>query len=437
MDISIFGIGYVGCVSMGCLAQNGHKVIGVDVNIAKTNSINNGDAPIFEKGIGEIIKQQRNLNNIEATDDTRYAINNTDVSFICVGTPSMPEGHLNLGAIFKVVEEIAKALKDKNGFHILVIRSTVLPGTNEKVSAKLEELSCKKKDKDFAVVSNPEFLREGTAVMDYYHPPYTLIGSSNERAIKAMKNIYEKIDAPFIETDVKVAEIMKYVNNAFHAQKVVFANEVGNICKNIGIDSHRVMEIFCLDKKLNISPYYFKPGFAYGGSCLAKDLKALKTIAHDHYINCHLLESIERSNENQKEIVYNQIMKLNVSNLGFLGLSFKADTDDLRNSPILDIIERLLGKGVGVKIYDKNVHFSQLMGANKDYILNKIPFISKFVTNDYREVLSVSQAIVIVNNSSEFPEILSKIPDNKIIYDLVNIDFEGRENRKNYIGVSW
>ena len=318
---------------------------------------------------------------------------------------------MNLMAIFKVAEEIGRTLKDKKSFHVVVVRSTVLPGTNEKVAGIIEERSGKKRNADFSVVSNPEFLREGSAIKDYYKPPYSLIGSENRKAIDVMKVIYEKLDAPLITSEIKIAEIMKYINNAFHAQKVVFANEVGSICKKLGIDSHRVMEIFCMDTKLNISPYYLKPGFAYGGSCLPKDLRALKTIAHDHYINCHLIESIERSNEYQKEIVYNQIMELNVSRIGFLGLSFKANTDDLRNSPILDIIERLLGKGFDVKIYDKNVHFSQLLGANRDYILNKIPFISKFVTDKYDDVVKYSKAIVVVNNSSEFIDILAEIPE--------------------------
>ncbi len=437
MRISIFGMGYVGCVSMGCLAQMGHKVIGVDINATKIDAINQGTSPIVEKDIEDVIGTQRSSGNIEATDDFFYAVKESDVSFICVGTPSTPDGHLNLGAIFRVFEQIAVALASKDSFHIIVIRSTVLPGTNELVVSKVEKASGKKKDKDFTIVSNPEFLREGSAIADYYNPPFTLVGSSHSKALSVMKEIYDAVDAPFIEADVKVAEIMKYVNNSFHAQKVVFANEVGNICKRIGIDSREVMEIFCLDKKLNLSPYYLKPGFAYGGSCLPKDLKALKTIAHDQYLACHLIDSIERSNENQIELVFNQIMDFNVPSLGFLGLSFKADTDDLRNSPILDIIERLLGKGIGVKIYDKNVLLSQLTGANKEYILNKIPYISKFVTDNYEEVVNSSQAIVIVNKSSEFRDILSGVPQDTIIYDLVDMEFEGRDNHKNYIGISW
>ncbi|MFC1505219.1 UDP-glucose dehydrogenase family protein [Thermodesulfobacteriota bacterium] len=437
MYISIFGMGYVGCVSTGCLAQTGNNIIGVDISKSKVNSINRGKSPIVEKGLNALIKKQHDAGKISATINASSAVLDTDVSFICVGTPSTPEGHLNLTAIFKVAEEIGSALRKKKKYHIIIIRSTVLPGTNKKVTELIQKQSGKKADIEFTVVSNPEFLREGSAINDFFNPPYTLIGSKNQKAIEKMEILYKEIDAPLITCDVKIAEIMKYVNNAFHAQKVVFANEVGNICKKLNIDSHKVMDIFCMDRKLNISPYYLKPGFAYGGSCLPKDLKALKTIAHDHYVSCHLIESIERSNEYQKELVYNKILELNTSKIGFLGLSFKADTDDLRNSPILDIIEKLLGKGFQVKIYDKNVHFAKLMGANKEYILNKIPFISKFVTDNYVEVLESSDAIVVVNNSIEFKDILAKVPNNKIIYDLVNIDFINRNEQNKYIGVSW
>lgn len=432
-------MGYVGCVGMGCLAQNGHHVIGVDVNPSKIDAINQGRSPIVENKTNEMLKTQHALNTIEATTESINAVLRSQVSFICVGTPSTENGHLNLNAIFKVAEEIGKALKGKDDFHTVVIRSTVLPGTNKKVAAIIADVSGKTNDRDFAVVSNPEFLREGTAVDDYFAPAYTLIGSKNEMAIDMMKQVYKGIDAPLIISDIRIAELMKYVNNAFHATKIVFANEVGNICKKLDIDSQELMRIFCTDKKLNISPYYLKPGFAYGGSCLPKDLKALKTIAHDHYLQSPLLESIDNSNENQKKIVLEQIMKFGKRQIGFFGLSFKTGTDDLRNSPILDIIERLLGKGFDIKIFDKNVHFSQLMGANKDYILKKIPFISNFVTDDHQDVIEHAQVIVIVNNDNEFKNILDefKTDNEKIVYDLANMDIELRSNTKRYIGVAW
>ncbi len=437
MNISIHGLGYVGCVSVGCLAKNGHTVTGVDLKQEKVDFINQGKSPIIENGIEELIFEQYESGNISATNDSREAVMNTEISFVCVGTPSSTEGHLDLNAIFKVSEGIGKGIIQNNSFHVVVIRSTVLPGTNEKVAKIIEEVSEKENNRDFAIVSNPEFLREGTAIEDYHNPPYTLIGSNNSKAIEKMKAVYDGIDAPIIVTDIKVAEFLKYANNAFHALKVTFANEVGNICKKLGIDSHKLMEIFCMDRKLNISPYYLKSGFAYGGSCLPKDLRALRTMAHDFYIECPVLENIEKSNELQRKNAYGQILDFGKEKVGFLGLSFKTGTDDLRNSPIIDIIEQLLGKGFYIKIYDKNVHLSQLVGANKEYILKKIPYISKFITDDPSEIINNSDVIVVVNKDEVFGDLLTRVPVEKIIFDLVNIDFKDKEKRKNYIGIAW
>jgi GDP-mannose 6-dehydrogenase len=437
MNISIFGLGYVGCVSLGCLARYGHHVIGVDLNQTKVDFLNSGKPSIVENEIGEIIAQGHRDNLIRATTDGQEAVLESDISIICVGTPSTNNGHLNLNAIYRVGEEIGKALKSKDEFHIIVIRSTVLPGTNAEMTRIIQEYSGKEPDTDFAVVSNPEFLREGTAVKDYINPPYTLIGSNNQRAIKTIKQMYNGTNAPFIATDIKIAELIKYVNNAYHANKVTFANEIGNICKKLSIDSHRLMEIFCLDTKLNISPYYLKPGFAYGGSCLPKDLKALRTIAHDFYLECPMIENIDRSNEYQKNLAADQIIQYGKEKIGFLGLSFKGGTDDLRNSPIVDIIEILLGKGYDVRIYDKNVHFSKLVGANRDYILKKIPFVSKFIVDRSEEIINHSDLIVIVNNDKEFIDILKEVPDSKMIYDLVNLKNEDLLAKPNYTGISW
>lgn len=437
MNISIFGLGYVGCVGLGCLARNGHRVIGVDLNTTKIDFINKGKSPIVENELDGMISEEHKMGKISATNDCLHAVKNSDVSFICVGTPSTDNGHLKLDSIFRVAEEIGRGIKEKEDFHVVVIRSTVLPGTNKIVSKIIEEASGKECDKSFATVSNPEFLREGSAVKDYYTPPYTLLGSTNDEAIRKMKKIYEGIDSPIIATDIEIAEIIKYVSNAFHALKVTFANEIGNICKKVGVDSHKLMDIFCLDKKLNISPYYLKPGFAYGGSCLPKDLKALRTIAHDAYLDCPVLESIEKSNEYQKKLVYDRILQEEKEKVGFLGLSFKAGTDDLRDSPIIDIIERLLGKGFDVRIYDKNVHLSKLMGANKEYILKKIPYVSKFITDDPDEVIQGSDVIIVVNNEAEFGDMLDGVPEDKIIYDLVNINSGKGFKNKNYIGINW
>jgi len=437
MNISIFGLGYVGCVSIGCLAKNGHKVIGVDLVDTKINFINEGKSPIVENEIDDIISEQHKLGNISATNNAIYAVKNTDVSFICVGTPSTSNGHLDLSTVFRVSKGIGKGIKEKTSFHIVAIRSTVLPGTNEKVTKIIEKISGKNIGKDFDVVSNPEFLREGSAVQDYFNPPFTLIGTKNEQSIEIMKSVYSNINSPFIVTQVKVAEILKFVNNAFHALKITFANEIGNICKKLEINSHEVMDIFCLDKKLNLSPYYLRPGFAYGGSCLPKDLKAIKTIAHDSYLDSPLLNNIEKSNDCQRKIVLNQLINFGKEKIGFLGLSFKSGTDDLRNSPIVDIIEILIGKGFEVLIYDKNVQISKLIGANKEYILKKIPLVSKFFTDDPDSLIERSDVIVVVNDEKEFKYILEKTPESKIIYDLINVDFKAKETNRNYVGISW
>jgi len=438
LNISIFGLGYIGTISVGCLAKSNHHVCGVDVNSIKVEFINTGKSPIVEKEIDNILFEQRRKNRIEATTDCSKAICNSDVSFICVGTPPTPNGHLNLEGVYKVAKEIGCALKNKDSFHVIAIRSTVMPGTNERVAHIIEDLSGKEKDVDFSVVSNPEFLREGTAVHDFYNPPYTLVGSSCEKAVSILQEVYNEIKAPFIHTEIEVAELIKYVNNAFHALKITFANEIGNICKKMGINSFELMDIFCKDDKLNISSKYLKPGFAFGGSCLPKDLKALNTIAHDFYLESPVLDSILKSNELQKEIVLNKIIDFGKPRIGFLGLAFKEDTDDLRCSPIVDVIEKLIGKGFEITIYDKNVHLANLMGANKDYIMSKIPYISKFITDKPEDIIANVDVVVVVNNEKEFIKILDSLPGNTIIYDLVNVSFQNKISiNQNYTGIAW
>ena len=435
MNISIFGLGYVGCVGAACLAKLGHKVIGVDVNENKVRLINEGKPTIIEEGIAELCKEAHEKGLLSATTVAAEAIAETEVSFIVVGTPSSKEGHLNLEYIYKVAGRIGRALKNKDKFHIIAIRSTVLPGTNQKVGEIIEQKSGKKRNEGFTVVSNPEFLREGTSVQDYFNPPLTLVGTDNKYAEDAFRELHKGISGEFICTDIKVAEMMKYVNNTYHALKIVFANEVGNICKGLNIDSHKVMRIFCEDKQLNISPYYFKPGFAYGGSCLPKDMKALKTLAHDLYVDVPVIDSIYQSNEIQKRNAIDTIVNKGMRKVGVLGLSFKAGTDDLRCSPIVDVVEQLLGKGFEIKIYDRNVKVSELTGTNKDFIMAKIPHLQHFVTDDLDYVCKNSDVLVVTNKEKEFAEVLEKYP-RKIVIDLVrqwqDVDYDGV-----YEGLSW
>lgn len=440
MNISIFGLGYVGCVGAACLAKLGHRVVGVDVNENKVRLINEGKPTIIEEGIAELCAEAHEKGLMSATMDVREAVHATDVSFIVVGTPSSKEGHLNLNYIYKVAEQIGAALSDKpankDGLrHIVAIRSTVLPGTNEKVGEIIAHASGLVRGKDFTIVSNPEFLREGTSVKDYFNPPLTLVGTDMPEAEVVFREIYKGIDAEFICTDIRVAEMMKYVNNTYHALKIVFGNEVGNICKALNIDSHKVMEIFCKDKQLNISPYYFKPGFAYGGSCLPKDMKALKTLAHDHYVEVPVIEAIGESNELQKKRAVQLIMAQGQRKVGILGLSFKSGTDDLRCSPIVDVVESLLGKGFEIRIYDKNVKVSELTGTNKDFIMAKIPHLQHFVTDDLEAVCRESDVLVVTNKEAEFADVLARWPG-KTVVDLVRqwneVDYDGR-----YEGLSW
>ena len=433
MNISVFGLGYVGCVSLGCLAQNGHNLIGVDISQPKVNLINKGIPTIVENKIDEMISEQYNLNRIKATSDYFEAIKETEITIICVGTPSTDVGHLDLSSIYSCAEQIGQALKEKNEFHTIVIRSTVLPGTNFNFGKIVENISGKKRNKDFAVVSNPEFLREGNAVEDYFNPPVTIIGSDNNKAIEKIKMLYEALNGPVEIVDIEIAEIIKYVNNSFHALKITFANEVGNICKKLGIDSHELMRIFCLDNKLNISCKYLKPGFAYGGSCLPKDLKALKTLAHDYYLETPLLNSVEISNNYQENIALDLILKTEKNKIGFFGIAFKEGTDDLRYSPAIDLVEKLLGKGKEIFIYDKYVHLSKLIGSNKSFIEEKLPHISSLVISDVDFFVSSCEVLVFPNSSDNLDSI--KIPPEKIILDFARN--KGLMKTENYFGLSW
>ncbi len=435
MNISIFGLGYVGCVSLGCLAKNGHTVIGVDISTTKVNQINKGLPTIIEKNIDIIISEQHKAGRIAATTDFKKAILETDTSIIAVGTPTSAHGQLNLEYIFKVAEDFGKVIAKKNSFHIIAIRSTVMPGTADRFSKIIEKLSGKKRDVDFAVLSNPEFMREGSAVQDYFHPPFILIGSGNNQASAILASLYKDLGVEIITTGTKEAEIMKYVNNTYHALKISFANEIGNICKTLRIDSHRVMDIFCKDRILNISDYYFKPGFAYGGSCLPKDVKGLQMLAYDNYVNVPLINSISETNDLQIKRAVEIIQESKINKIGFLGLSFKAGTDDLRNSPAVSLIETLLGKGYKVNIYDNKVKLSLLTGTNKEYIKKHIPHLSKLMVNEVSEILHTCKMVVVHNRESEYEEALLNVNGSIHILDMIGI--EKLKSKPLYKGINW
>lgn len=437
MKISIFGLGYVGAVSAGCLAREGHHVIGVDPYQPKVDLINNGQTPVIEQDIGKIITGAVEAGLLRATTDVCDAVDNSEISFICVGTPSLLNGGLDLKYVRKVCEEIGAALKSKDEFHVVVARSTMLPGSMMNVVIPvLEEASGKKAGAGFGVCNNPEFLREGTAVYDFYHPPKTVIGETDSKGGGLLAAIYKDMDAPLIRTDVQTAEMVKYSDNVWHALKVGFGNEIGNISKAVGIDGHKVMDIFCQDTKLNLSPYYMKPGFAFGGSCLPKDVRALTYKAHRLDLDVPILDSIMSSNRYQISKGLQMVTEKPGKNIGILGFSFKAGTDDLRESPLVEVIERLLGKGYNLKLYDRNVKLAALVGANRDYILNQIPHISKLMVNSIEEILEHADTIVIGNGDSEFASIVDRVKEKQVIVDFVrigqNVSQEGR-----YDGICW
>lgn len=437
-NISIFGLGYVGTVSAVCLADKGNHVIGVDVVPAKVEMFQEGHSPVIEEGVEELMRKGVNEGRISATVDTQMAVMSSDISLICVGTPSQANGSLDLNYVERVCEGIGSALDSKQDYHTIVLRSTVLPGTTEDVLLPiLEQTSGKKANRDFGICFNPEFLREGTAIKDFGNPPFTVIGCDDERTANQVSALYSMLDAPVMIVPIKVAEMVKYVNNAFHALKVTFANEIGNICKQQGIDSHLVMNIFTQDNKLNLSPYYLKPGFAFGGSCLPKDLRALLYHSHRHDVNPRVLDAVLESNRHQIEIACDMIKAAGYKRIGVLGFSFKAGTDDLRESPVVELIEYLIGKGYQVSVYDENVSLANLHGANRAYIEKEIPHIAQLMQNSIQAVLDTSQVIVIGNNAPEFKNILSRTRDDHIVIDLVR-GVEGRlVSNGHYQGMCW
>lgn len=439
MRVSVFGLGYVGSVSGACLAQLGHHVIGVDANPCKVAMINQGQSPVIEKGLSELLATVTKCGAFSATEVWQDAIATSDVALVCVGTPSSPNGSLCTGLVQRVSEQIGTALAAKDGYFTVAIRSTVLPGTVERVVIPaLEARSGKVAGRDFGVCMVPEFLREGTSVKDFFHPPRTVIGELDRRSGETVAALFDGIEAPLVRTNIRVAESLKYADNAFHALKVTFANEIGNICKAADCDSHEVMKIFCMDTKLNLSPYYLKPGFAFGGSCLPKDLRALTYHARSLDVPTPLLDAILVSNRKQVERVTALLQQYKGRSLGFLGLSFKHGTDDLRESPILEVIETMLGKGFRVSIYDEFVSIARLIGANKEYIEREIPHVSSLMRASPQELMSDSEVVVVSNASEQFRDVLAKEarPD-QVVVDLVRITQDREALNGKYYGICW
>jgi len=426
LRISVFGLGYVGTVSAACFAADGNHVFGVDPVSDKVDLINQGLSPIVEAEIGGIIEETAQKGQLRATQDPIAAVQETDLSFVCVGTPSQSNGNLDLRYIRRICEQIGQALRSKDSKHTVVIRSTILPGTMRKVVIPtLEEFAEKKAGEEIGICYNPEFLREGTAVKDFRYPPKTVFGELDRESGDLLATLYERIQAPLIRTDLNNAEMIKYVDNSWHALKIGFANEIGSLCDAFGVDAEEVMNIFCQDKKLNISPAYLKPGFAFGGSCLPKDLRALSYQAKMHDLQLPILNSVLPSNEMQIASGVKQVIESGNSRVGVLGFSFKAGTDDLRESPMIEVIERLIGKGYDLRIYDRNVNIAALVGANRDFILNRIPHISRLMSPSVDAVLAHAQTIVIGNYDPEFGQVQSQLRDGQCLVDLVRITRQG------------
>jgi GDP-mannose 6-dehydrogenase len=438
MRVAVFGLGYVGSVSAANFAADGHDVVGVDVNTVKVAAVNRGQSPIVEPGLDALLKSGVDSGRLRATTSTPEAIAETDMSLLCVGTPSRKNGSLDLRYLIRVCEQIGDALKQRSAYHVVVVRSTVLPGTTHgHVIPTLEAHSGKKYGEGFGVSVNPEFLREGTALKDFRQPPLTLVGHNHAADAAPTKALYDGIDAPLYSTSIRVAEMIKYTSNAWHAVKVVFANEIGNLCKRVEIDSHEVMDIFCRDEKLNLSSYYLKPGFAFGGSCLPKDVRALQYRAREVDLEMPLINSLLGSNQLQIQHALDRIVETGKKRIGILGFSFKAGTDDLRESPMVILGEALLGKGYELCIYDRNVSMARLMGANKEYIEQQIPHLSRHLCDSIDDVITRSDVVVIGNAAPEFSEAVRRCRPDQTIVDLVRIPIDFAGLQAHYDGICW
>jgi GDP-mannose 6-dehydrogenase len=439
LSVSVFGLGYVGSVSAACFASKGYKVIGVDVSKAKVDMINAGRPPIIEARIVELVAEASKDCRLRATTDAGEAVLNSDVSFVCVGTPSLKNGKLDLSHIENVAQQVGTAIAQKKTPHVFVLRSTVLPGTTEHVVRRiLEQQSGKKCGQDFSVCYNPEFMREGSAVADFLNPPYTILGASDSNHLTTLRELYKDTPGTLYETTITVAEMVKYFSNCYHAVKVVFANEMGTMCKNLGVDADAVTKIFTSDTKLNVSPAYLSPGFAFGGSCLPKDLRAITYRAKELDLKLPLLESLMVGNAEHVNRAVDMVMSTGRKKIAHLGLSFKAGTDDLRESPQVQLIKRLMGEGLHVRVWDEDVSLSRLAGANREYIEQVIPHIGSVLSSDLQSVLNGAEVVIIGNKSAKKEDLQQLLTPEQILIDLVHLNPAQRpRGTSSYEGICW
>jgi GDP-mannose 6-dehydrogenase len=436
--VAVFGLGYVGCVSAACLARDGHDVTGVDVNPLKVEQVNRGEAPVIEPGLEALMNEARRRGRLEATLDARAAVDRSEMSLVCVGTPSRHNGSLDHGHVERVCAQIGDALRDGADGHVVVVRSTVLPGTVEgQVLPILEERSGRRAGTGFGVCVNPEFLREGSAIADYDAPGYVAIGELDARSGDAVAELYAAIAAPLVRTPIRTAEMLKYVSNAFHALKVAFANEIGALCKQQGIDGQELMELFCRDRTLNISAAYLRPGFAFGGSCLPKDLRALVYRAKERDVETPLLDAVLESNRRHLLRGLDLVERSGCRRPGILGLSFKAGTDDVRESPNVALVETLVGRGYEVSVYDETVVPERLVGANRASLERELPHIAAIMRSSLDDVLAKSDVIVVANGSPAFRDVAERLRPGQRLIDLVGIAKPGDGDAESYEGLCW
>lgn len=433
MRISIFGLGYVGMVTAACFAKDGHHVIGVDVNQNKVDLINQGESPIIEPGLEELLQQGVQSGQIQATVDAENAVMATEISLISVGTPPIEQGQPDLSYVIDVCKEIAIAVNKKGTSHVVMLRSTVPPGTLQYCQNLMEEVT---PEGLISTAFNPEFLREGTAIKDFDYPPYTIIGTESEVAEQALRQLYQKVQAPIVVVKPAVAEMIKYVANTWHATKVSFANEIGRVSKAFGIDGREVMNVIVQDEKLNMSSVYMRPGFAYGGSCLPKDLGALLYYARSKNVFAPLINAVSATNNLQINLAVEKILKTKVRKIAILGLAFKPNTDDLRESPSVYLIKRLLGEGCQIKIYDTAVYKANLIGTNLNYIQQNIPHFQNLLVSSLKEAFKDTELAVATHNTPEIFQALEQASSKIKVIDLVGVFSTPPQNRE-YEGLAW
>jgi GDP-mannose 6-dehydrogenase len=438
VKISIFGLGYVGAVSLGCLARDGHDVYGVDIDQVKLDLIASGNTPIIEEGMADLMANVANSGRVKVTQDVEEAIQNTEISFICVGTPSAPNGSQDQSALLRLSEQLGEAIAKKSGYHVFVLRSTVTPGTLEDIMRSIIEKTSGKKDGvDFDLCFQPEFLREGTSIKDYDNPPFTVIGTQSKKAEEKLKALFGHLPCEFTVCSIKTAEMLKFCCNDFHALKITFANEVARLSQSLGVDPHEVMSLICKDTHLNISPAYLKPGFSFGGSCLPKDLRATVHMAKMRDVEIPMLAGVLRSNKIHTDHAINEVLATGKKKIGMIGLSFKSGTDDLRESPMVTITEQFIGKGLDLSIYDPEVNLSRLLGANKKYINESIPHIGELMVDDCEDMINSSEVVIVGLNDKELIEIIQKtVRPDQIVFDLVNFPDHDKLDC-DYRGVCW